>query len=114
MKKFMVLYQSTVPASQQMAQASPEQMKAGMDLWMTWSRKAGTAIVDLGMPLGNGMKVTGGSTGSSDSKVSGFSILQAESTKAVGDLMKGHPHFMAPGASIEVLEFMPMPGMPQK
>jgi len=28
--------------------------------------------------------------------------------------LKDHPHFKAPGASIEVLEFLPMPGMPQK
>jgi len=29
-------------------------------------------------------------------------------------LLKDHPHFKAPGASIEVLEFLPMPGTSQK
>ena len=46
-----------------------------------------------------------------DSRVAGFSILQAESQKALTDLLMKHPHQHAPGASIEVLEMMPMPGM---
>jgi hypothetical protein len=41
----------------------------------------------------------------------GYSILQAESKDALMALLKNHPHFMAPGASIEVFEFLPMPGM---
>ena len=111
MKKFLVLYKSSVSAAEQMSKASPEQMKAGMDLWMKWAKKAGSAIVELGTPLGNAMKVAGGSSSPSDSKVSGFSILQAESTKAIAELLRDHPHFKAPGAAIEVLEFMAMPGM---
>jgi hypothetical protein len=51
MKKFLVLYKSSVPATQQMASATPEQMKAGMDLWKTWAQQANKAIVDLGRPL---------------------------------------------------------------
>ncbi|HWE24634.1 MAG TPA: hypothetical protein VG496_11920 [Myxococcales bacterium] len=47
-------------------------------------------------------------------KAAGFSILQAESTEHVQQLLKDQPHFKAPGASIEVLEFLSMPGMPQK
>jgi hypothetical protein len=110
MKKFLVLYYSSVPASEQM-KVPPEQMKAGMDLWMAWSKKAGNAIVDLGVPLGNPMKLSGGSTSKSDSKAAGFSIMQAESAKAIEGLLKEHPHFKAPGAWIEYLEFLPMPGM---
>jgi len=34
--------------------------------------------------------------------------------KDVARLLKDHPHFKAPGASIDVLEFLSMPGMPQK
>jgi hypothetical protein len=48
------------------------------------------------------------------SKVVGFSILQAASSKELARLLKDHPHFKAPGASIEVLEFLTMPAMPQK
>jgi hypothetical protein len=111
MKRFLVLYNSSVPAAQQMASATPEQMKAGMDLWKMWAQQAQRAIVDLGMPLGHANEVVGASVRQSDSKVAGYSILQAESDNAVLDLLKNHPHHHAPGASIEVLEMMPMPGM---
>ena len=51
MKKFLVLYQSTVPASEQMRHATPEQAKAGMDVWMSWAGQAGSGIVDMGSPV---------------------------------------------------------------
>jgi hypothetical protein len=38
-------------------------------------------------------------------------VLQAQSAKEIDELLKTHPHFRAPGASVEVLEFLPMPGM---
>jgi|SRR5579864_3507573 len=111
MTKFLVLYKSSVPAAQQMAGATPEQMKEGMDLWKAWAQEAQKAIVDLGMPLTNPLQIAGTSVRQSDSKVTGFSVLQAESTRAVTDLLIKHPHRRAPGASIEVLEMMPIPGM---
>jgi hypothetical protein len=111
MKKFLVLYKSSVPAAQQRAAATPEQMKAGMDLWKAWAQQAQQAIVDLGMPLGNPEEITEASVLRSDSRVAGFSILQGESHQAVTALLMKHPHHRAPGASIEVLEMMPTPGM---
>jgi hypothetical protein len=107
MKKFLVLYLSSVSAREQMAKSAP----AGMDAWMTWAKKASGALVDMGAPLGDGRKVTTGASSSSDSQVAGFSILQAESAKAVEEILKGHPHFHAPGSAIEVHEFLPIPGM---
>jgi hypothetical protein len=112
MKKFLILYQSNIPAEQQMAKASPEQMKAGMDRWMQWTQKAGPAVIDAGMPVGHATKLTAsGSRTPGGSTADGFSILQADSIDAVTKVLEGHPHFRAPGASIEVLEMMPPPGM---
>jgi hypothetical protein len=34
-----------------MTNAEPEAAQAGMDAWMAWSQRAGSAIVDLGSPL---------------------------------------------------------------
>lgn len=110
--KFLILYHSTVSARDQMARATPEQMKAGMEAWMAWANSAKGAIVDLGSPLGNVVTVTSPPHGNpSGSTIGGFSVLQADSKEAVLKTLAGHPHFHAPGASIEVLEFMPMPGM---
>ena len=113
MKKFLVLYESSIPATEQIAKASPEQAKAGMDLWMKWMEKAGKAIIDGGAPLGNTIAVKG-SAAPGAAKVSGYSIFQAESGKELAKLLEDHPHFKAPGTSIEVLEVLSMPGMPQK
>jgi len=43
--------------------------------------------------------------------IGGFSILQAESREALTAVLNEHPHFMMPGATIEVHEFLPIPGM---
>jgi hypothetical protein len=111
MKKFLVLYASSVSAQQQMSKMTPEQAKSGMDAWMAWSKKAGSAIVDLGAPLGGSTKVTPSAVTPSSSNVGGYSILQADSREGVFDVLKGHPHFSMPGAALEVLEMLPIAGM---
>ena len=99
MPKFLVLYRSSVGAREQMADATPEQAQAGMDAWRAWMEKAGSAVVDFGAPVAG------------DSDVSGFSILEGESRGQVDALLADHPHRQAPGASIDVLEFLTLPGM---
>ena len=99
-----------VSAMQQMANATPEQAKAGMGAWMTWAKKAGSAIVDLGTPLYNAKSIRGTSVGNSNCTVAGYSILQADSIEAVTTLLGDHPHLRTPDFSIEVFESLPMPG----
>jgi hypothetical protein len=107
--KYLVLYRSNVSAPEQMAAGSPEDAQAGMELWMQWSAKAGSAIVDLGSPL-SATGVVGG-PGKPDSSIGGFSVLEADSQSALEKLLDGHPHLQSPGdPSIETLEFLPIPG----
>jgi hypothetical protein len=104
----MVLYRSSVTAGEQMGSGSPEDAQAGMELWMRWAGKAGNAIVDLGSPLGS-QKTIG--EGDSSQAIGGFSILQADSVEELENLLDGHPHFHSPGdPSIEILQFLPIPG----
>ena len=70
MNKYVVLYRASTSAADQMANATPEQMQAGMDAWMSWSQRAGSAIVDLGTPLGNGRHIADGGAAPSDSDIS--------------------------------------------
>jgi hypothetical protein len=99
MKKFLVLYRSSVSAADQMAAATPEQAEAGMAAWMEWANRNRDAIVELGSPLGG------------DTDISGYSIVQAESRDAAAELFEDHPHLRMPGgSSIELLEFLPLPG----
>lgn len=108
MGRFVVLYNAPSSAREQMASATPEQAQAGMQAWMTWAGEAGSAIVDLGAPLQPVAKVPGGA--SANSEISGYSILQAEDRAALEALLAKHPHLHMPGASIEVLEVLPIPG----
>jgi YCII-related domain len=103
--KFLVLYRAPQSAAEQMSGASAEDQQAGMDEWMAWASKAGSAIVDLGSPL----QPAGGSTVGGD-PIGGFSILQADSAQALQKVLEGHPH-TTHGGTIEVLEFLPIPGM---
>jgi hypothetical protein len=112
MKKYLVLYQSNVSAVDQMASATAEQAKAGMEAWMNWAQHAGQSIVDLGSPVGHAQHfISPTSSMSGNGHVGGFSILQATDGDALKALLAKHPHFMAPGSTIEVYEFLPMPGM---
>ena len=111
MKKFLVLYRAPASAFAQMKNATPEQQKAGMEAWMAWGKKAQGAIVDMGAPLGKSLRVTTGGASPSTNDLGGYSILQGESKEAVAEAMKGHPHFMMPDGTIDVVELMPIPGM---
>jgi hypothetical protein len=111
MKKFLVLYKAPTSAFEQMQKSTPEQQKAGMDAWMAWSKKAAASIVDLGAPLGKSLRVTKSAAAPSTNDLGGFSIMQGESKEALAEVLKGHPHFMMPEGSIEIVEFLPMPGM---
>ena len=45
MTKFMVLYRAPKDAmAKKMVQASPEEMKKGMEPWMVWAKKCGDGI----------------------------------------------------------------------
>jgi hypothetical protein len=111
MARYVVLYNAPTSAREQMASATPEQQQEGMQAWMTWAQDAGSGIVDLGAPLQPvaNVGVNGGASGAGET--SGYSILQADDRAGVEALLTNHPHLMTPGASIEVLEVLPIPGM---
>jgi hypothetical protein len=110
MTKFFVLYNSPVSAAEMMANATPEEMKAGMDAWTAWGQRNGDSLVDFGLPLGSSLHIEAGSASPGSSQASGYSIVQAESLDAAEKMLEDHPHLQTPGASIDVLECLPMPG----
>jgi hypothetical protein len=104
--KFMILYRAQASAREQLANATPEEMEAGMEAWRTWASKVGYAITDLGSPLAHTTHVGPGAA--STDGVAGYSILEAGSADEVETILDGHPHLAMPGASIEILEIIPM------
>lgn len=114
MPKYLVLYRSSVPASQQMGD-DPAAAEAGMEMWMSWAGRVGSAMSDMGSPTEQVATVTASGSAankSSGSYIGGFSVLEADSVEGVTKLLDDHPHFHAPGnPSIDVLELLPIPGM---
>jgi YCII-related domain len=113
MKKFVVLYMASgVEFAKMMKNSTPEQQKKGMDAWMKWMNKNKKAIVDGGAPLGKTKRVDGKGVSSTKNNIGGYSIVQAQSHDAAAKLFgKEHPHLQMPGAWIEIVEIMPIPGM---
>jgi hypothetical protein len=111
MAKFMVLYRSPVSAEEQMASSTPEQAQAGMEAWNAWGAKAGDALVDFGSPVSHAGVVPAGGSPSGEDHIGGFSVLEADSVDSLRSLLDDHPHLMLEGATIEILEYLPTPGM---
>src|ERR1700747_1498002 len=113
MKKFMVLYMASgADFEKMMKNSTPEEHKKGMDAWMKWMNANKTSIVDGGAPLGKTKRVDSNGASNTRNEIGGYSVVQAEShdaaTKIFGD---DHPHLQMPGASIEIIEIIPLPGM---
>ena len=111
MKKYMALYMAPATAMAQMMQATPEQMKQGMDAWMAWGDKFKGSIVEMGSPLGKTVKVDAKGNSAMKNDITGYSIVEAESEDDAAEVFEGHPHLSMPGTHIELIEFFPMPGV---
>jgi hypothetical protein len=95
-----------------MKNATPDQQKKGMEAWMKWMGDHKASLVDGGAPLGKSKRVNTKGTSDTKNDVGGYSIVQAESAEAATKMFgRDHPHFQMPGAWIDVVEIMPVPGM---
>jgi hypothetical protein len=113
MKKFMAIYMASGADFERMMKSStPEQQSKGMQAWMKWMNDHKASILEGGAPLGKTKRAD--TSGISDTKnnMGGYSIVQAETHDAAAKLFgKDHPHLQMPGAWVEILEIMPLPGM---
>jgi hypothetical protein len=87
---------------------SPEEGAKQMEKWKTWVGDLGDAVVNPGTPLGKSKTVTSdGVSDSSDAdRLSGYSMVTAESLDAALEMAKTCP-FLEMG-SLEVAEVMSM------
>jgi hypothetical protein len=113
MKKFVVLYMAArADFEKMMENSTPEQQKKGMDAWMKWIDANKSSIVDGGAPLGKTKRVDSNGASDARNEIGGYSIVRAASPDAATKLFgKDHPHLQMPGAWIEIIEIMPIPGM---
>jgi hypothetical protein len=112
MQRYIVLYHAPVRLLERFAQATPEEAREGMALWVEWIERMGTSLVDPGKPLSNAVSVTKAGIAKSDSTVIGMSILQADSIDQAREMVRDHHHLdWAEDCEIVVLEEMPIPEM---
>ncbi len=113
MAKFMVLYMANpTDFERMMRESTPEQQKKGMDAWMKWMGDHQASLVDGGAPLGKTRRVDASGVSDTKNGIGGYSIVQADSADAAaGMFRKDHPHLQMPGAWVEIIEIMQIPGM---
>ena len=75
--------------------------EAAMAAWGAWFGKIGGAIVEPGNPFGESTSV--GGSGSADSKLTGYTVVNADGLAAAAELLDGCP-VLAEGGSVDVYE----------
>jgi hypothetical protein len=102
MAKFLYLY-----TGGEMAE-TPEAQEASMQEWTNWFGTLGNSVVDIGNPFGAGTTVSNGSAGNGGaSKLSGYSIINAESLADAADKANKCPVLQS-GGTVEVYEALAM------
>lgn len=102
MAKFLYLY-----TGGEMAE-TPEAQEASMQEWTNWFGALGDSVVDIGNPFGAGTTVSNGSAGNGGvSKLSGYSIINAESLADAADKANKCPVLQS-GGTVEVYEALAM------
>lgn len=112
MAKFMLLYNSDMTIRDVMASTNAEQIDLSIKNWLEWREAASKLFkVEFGLPLQPIERVTSKGEIPSETRVTGYTIVEGESKKALMKLLKTHPHLKRPNASIDVLEMQPVPGL---
>lgn len=97
MPTYLALYRVDADAPAFHDITSPGEVDARKKAWGDWLTNAGGAIADFGAPL-RGVVVTPERT-----RVSGFTMVRAETEAEAVALFEDHPH-RATGGSIDLLE----------
>lgn len=116
MKKFLAIYIGTEAALAEWNTLSEPARKArmqeGMSAWIKWHSDNAASILDTGNPLGKTKGISPTGVADIKNQMTGYVIVQAESHDAAAKLFVNHPHFTNfPGASVELMECMPLPPM---
>src|SRR4051812_38106952 len=116
MKRFMAVFTGSPTAFEGYAKRfkSEDERKAndrsGMQAWMNWAQKHGSAIVDMGAPLGRTKRVTKDGVADARNNLGAYTVVQAESQEAAAKMFLDHPHFtIFPGDGVEIMECLPIP-----
>lgn len=108
MAKFIILYKG--PATD-MSDKSQEQIQGIMQAWKDWMADVGSALLDIGNPMANGISMVDDGSEGKAALLNGYSIIEAGDLAGAKALSKNHP-FLSEGKgnySIDIFELMPVP-----
>lgn len=108
MAQFMMVYKG---AATDMAEMSEEQAQGVMAAWGTWMEKVGSALVDVGTPLGSGSSIVDDGSEGTAVALSGYSIVTADDMAGARALAADHP-FLSEGKgnfAVDIYEMLPVP-----
>lgn len=88
MNTYLVLYRVDANAPSPFENQSPEAAEAGKREWGAWAENAGPALLDFGAPT----LPVDATPGEDGTRVSGYSVLQAETLADLRQLLATHPH----------------------
>ncbi len=90
---------------------SEEDAAAVMAKWGAWMEIVGSALVDVGTPLGGGTSVVDDGSSGTATSLSGYSVVQADDMAGAVALVDGHP-YLSEGKgdfAIDIYEMLPVP-----
>ncbi len=91
---------------------SADRQAAGLHEWQAWDERHRAIIVDHGAPLGKTKAVSRTGTADVRNNPTGYVILWVAAYEEAVRWFEGHPHFtFFPGATVKIMECLPMPGM---
>jgi hypothetical protein len=112
MKKFLALYMAdTAQMAEMMKTSTPEQRQKGTAEWMKWMDDNKASLADRGAPVGKTKRVDPNGVKDAKNDICGYSIVQANSADEAARIFgKDQPFLQMPGATIDLIEIMEMPG----
>lgn len=111
MSRFLILFNAAEPMAEFMTRSTPEERQAGLDAWMKWKEEAEKTVkFEFGAVVTAAGRIEGTEVIASPNQASNYAFAEAQSKDIVESALKNHPHLKRPNASIDVLEFLSMPG----
>lgn len=111
MSRFLVLFNAPEPMSEFMVRNTPEERQAGLDAWMKWKEEAEKTVkFEFGAVVQAVSRIKQNEVIDSPNQASNYAFAEANSKDDVVKALQNHPHLQRNDASIDVLEFLSMPG----
>ena len=112
MDKFLVIYRAPNAVVDEWMTKPEQERKAGeaemMEAWGKWMSVNGSSVTDKGGGAGKPKVISSSGVKDSRNDILMYQVVQADSADAAAKMFVGHPHFVIPQATIEVMPLKAM------